>query len=490
MKLKSVLLLTAVMLHQTSLAQTDKELTDKTVIQNEAYTHLAFLASDELKGRDTPSEGQETAAKYIALQLAMYGVKSFEGLSDYRQQVPFKKVIAPSTGAIAAGGESFSYAADFLKMSGDNLNWSGDVVRLKYATADEIKAADVKGKMIVATCGDGTDPSPQTWFSQSSDKRKAAQEAGAIGLIELYNSPQIPWQLLVRYLSGDRISLDKGEAGALTSFWLLDENRKATTAFDAAKTLQIKVEGENAATFTAPNVVGFVEGTDPKLKNEFVVYTAHYDHVGIGQPNAEGDSIYNGARDNAVGAVAVLQAAKNIAKYPTKRSALFVFFTAEEKGLLGSEWFVDNSPVPVNQMVYCNNVDGAGYNDVTKVTVIGLERTTAMETIKGACKAYGLEAIQDPAPEQGLFDRSDNVMFAKKGVPAPDFSLGLTAFDSEIQKYYHQASDHAENMDVEYLFKYWRAYVLTGRLIANAKEKPFWVEGDKYYEAGVELYKK
>lgn len=489
MNLKSLSWIALLAISSVSFGQTDKELTDKTVSKEEAFAHLSFLASDELKGRDTPSEGQEIAAKYLATQLALYGVKAFPTLPDFRQRVPFKKIIAPSSGVIAAGGESFSYNTDFLKMTGENIQWSGEVVKLKHATAEEIAGVDVKGKMIVGSCGDGTDPSPQTWFSQSSDKRKAAKAAGAIGLIELYNSPQIPWQLLVRYLSGDRVTLDKGET-ALTSFWLLDDNKKASIAFENAKSMEINVDGPASGKFTAPNVVGFVEGTDPKLKNEYVVYTAHFDHVGIGQPDAQGDSIYNGARDNAVGAVAVLQAAKNLAKYPTKRSALFVFFTGEEKGLLGSEWFVDNSPLEINKMVYCNNVDGAGYNDVTKVTVIGLERTTAMDNIVAACKTYGLEAIKDPAPEQGLFERSDNVQFAKKGVPAPDFSLGLTAFDAEIQKYYHQAGDHAENMDLAYLHKYWSAYVLTGRMVANAKEKPFWVEGDKYYNAGVELYKK
>ena len=251
----------------------------------------------------------------------------------------------------------------------------------------------------------------------------------------------------------------------------------------------MKVEGASEEKFTAPNVVGYVEGSDPKLKDEYVVYGAHFDHVGTGPANAEGDSIFNGARDNAVGSVAVLQAAKNIAMHPTKRSALFVFFTGEEKGLLGSQYFVENSPLEIKKMVFCNNVDGAGYNDTSKVTIIGLPRTTAEDNIKKACSAFGLEAIDDPVPEQGLFDRSDNVNFARKGVPAPDFSMGLTAFDAEIQKYYHQQADNPETLDLDYLQKYWSAYVLTGRLIGNDPAKPFWAEGDKYYEAGVELYK-
>lgn len=489
MKLKYTLITLSLALGFVSHSQTDKELVDKTENKELSFAHLSFIASDELKGRDTPSEGQEITSKYISTQFALYGVKPFESIPDYRQRVSFKKIISPETGVIAVGGQSFAYESDFLKMSGENLNWSGGIARLKYATAEEIASADVKGKIIVATCGDGQDPSPQAWFSMSSAKREAAKAAGAVGLIELYNSPQIPWQLLVRYLSGDRVALDKGEK-ALSSFWMLDEARKATTAFEGAKTIEIKVEGKVSESFTAPNVVGYVEGTDPKLKNEYVVYCAHFDHVGIGKPDAKGDSIYNGTRDNAIGTVGVLEAARNIAKYPTKRSALFVLFTGEEKGLLGSEWFVDNLPVDAKSIVFCNNIDNGGYNDTSKITVIGLERTTAQENMIAAGKAYGLEVISDPAPEQGLFDRSDNVRFAAKGIPAPDFSMGFTSFDAEIMKYYHQAGDHVESVDMEYVYKYWSAYILAGRLISNDKERPFWIMGDKYYDAGVQLYGK
>jgi aminopeptidase YwaD len=338
-------------------------------------------------------------------------------------------------------------------------------------------------------CGDGSGQSPQQWFGAATAKRAAAKEAGAAGLIEIYNSPQLPWKILVQYLNKDKVQLDKGESDDnFPAFWLNDDNRSAMKAFEEVSKASVSVEGADKKSFTAPNVFGYVEGSDPNLKDEFVVFCAHFDHVGIGTPDAKGDSIYNGTRDNGIGTVAVLQAAKNIAKNPTKRSALFVLFTAEEKGLLGSEYFVDNSPLPVKQMVYCNNVDNGGYNDTSKVTIIGLSRTTAKDNIVKASSEFGLEAIDDPAPEQGLFDRSDNVQFAKKGVPAPDFSLGFTAFDQEIMTYYHQPADHVESLDMAYIHKYWSAYVLTGRLIGNDPKKPFWVEGDKYYEAGVKLY--
>lgn len=487
--MKSILSSCLIILAISLPAQTDKELVMASVIPAETRAQISFLASDELKGRDTPSDGQEIAARFIATQLAMYGVKAYDAHPDYTQRVPFEKTRVPSLGTIAVSEKNYVYGTDFLKITGGNLDWTGEIVFLKHALPDEVASADVKGKMIIASTGDGKDQSPQAWFAMSGEKRKAATDAGAAGLIELYNSPQIPWQMLVGFLNRERVALAGKDEDSLPAFWLLDNNKEATETFKKTKKMAIKIEGADALAFTAPNVVGYVEGTDANLKNEYVVYSAHYDHVGIGAPNAEGDSIYNGARDNAVGTVAVLQAAKNMAKNPTKRSALFVFFTGEEKGLLGSQYFVDNSPLEIKKMVFCNNVDGAGYNDIGKVTVIGLSRTTAEENTKKACAEFGLTAINDLVPEQNLFDRSDNVHFARKGVPAPDFAMGLTAFDAEIQKYYHQAADHVESLDLEYLQKYWSAYVLTGRLIANDKKKPFWVEGDKYYEAGVNLYK-
>jgi Zn-dependent M28 family amino/carboxypeptidase len=256
------------------------------------------------------------------------------------------------------------------------------------------------------------------------------------------------------------------------------------------RTAEVTIAQSMSLALNSKNVVGMVEGTDPTLKNEFIIYSAHYDHNGVGEPNQDGDSIYNGARDNAVGVVTVMSAAENIALYPTKRSALFILFTGEEKGLLGSSYYVQNPLIPLNQMVYCFNSDNGGYNDTSLTTIIGLERTTAAKHIKVASTAFGLTAIDDPAGEQGLFDRSDNVNFAKVGIPAPTFSMGFTAFDEEIFKYYHQTADNPGSMDYDYLTKFFGAYVLSCRLIANDPITPFWVEGDKYHPAGTSLYGK
>ncbi|MDO1450166.1 M28 family peptidase [Rhodocytophaga aerolata] len=177
-----------------------------------------------------------------------------------------------------------------------------------------------------------------------------------------------------------------------------------------------------------------------------------------------------------------------MSKYPTKRSALFILFTGEEVGLLGSKWYVDHPLVPLDKMVFCLNSDNRGYTDTSLITVVGLGLTTADESLNQAAIPFGLKVIDDPAPEQNLFDRSDNLHFAQKGIPAPTISMGFTSFNEEIKKYYHQAADNPNTLDYEYLFKFFQAYVLAGRKIANDSKTPFWKPGDKYEAAGKKLY--
>ncbi len=463
------------------------ELAKQTVDQNLIKSHIGFLASDELKGRDTPSEGLKIAAKYIESRFVEYGVKLAPGMNSYFQSVPMKKVSPPKSGSLTLGDAEYKFQEDFIMLEGDNTDLSADFVFVNYGLEDDLKNVDVDGKIVVAICGDGVSDNPQQWVGQSIQKRLNVASKGGLALIELYNSPMIPWNFLTRYFSGDQIVLDESKDGeSLTHLWM---NRSAEDFNSDKNNAQIVIDGAINEKFNSQNVVGYVEGSDDKLKNEIIVYSAHYDHIGVGQANAEGDSIFNGSRDNAVGTVTVLTAAENLAKTPTKRSGLFVLFTGEEKGLLGSKYFIDNSPVALEDIVYCFNSDNGGYNDTSKATIIGLTRTSAEEMIIEACKAFGLEATEDPAPEQGLFDRSDNVRFASKGIPAPTFSMGFTAFDDEITKYYHQASDNPNTLDYAYLEKFFRSYVYACRMIGNAKEAPFWVKGDKYYEAGKELYK-
>ncbi|MFT4833860.1 MAG: aminopeptidase YwaD [Marinoscillum sp.] len=489
--MKKTLILIALIGSTTfGFAQKDKKLTDKTVDKNSIAAHLKFISSDALGGRDTPSTGLEVAAEYLRTQLELYGVKPLPEYPDYFQPVFMKKVSKANEGQVSVGKSTFSLGEDLLLYKGSDMAYTGEFVFLEYGMPSEIAQSDVKGKVIVCNVGDGEEQSARAQLRLNGVKIEAAKAAGAVSLIELYASPQIPWPLLVRYLTRDQVSLDDGEElNTFTSLLVNNANRQASEAFSNSDSLSVNISGSNVESFIVNNVVGYVEGTDTNLKETYVTYSAHYDHVGIGKPDSTGDNIYNGTRDNGIGTVTVLEAAKNLAMYPTKRSSLFVLFAGEEKGLLGSEWFVDHSPLPLKSIVFCFNSDNGGYNDTSMATVIGRDRTTAKELIVKAIETYGLTAGNDDKyKEQGLFDRSDNVSFASKGIPAPSFGMGVNEFDEQIFRTYHQPSDEFETVDMDYLYTFYRAYVLAGRFIGNMTETPFWVEGDKYYEIGKELY--
>ncbi|WKK75659.1 M28 family peptidase [Marivirga salinae] len=476
------------------VAQDQAELVENTIKRSTIEGHIYFLASDELAGRETGTPGIDVAARYISTTFQRYGVSPVEGATEgYFQEAPLVKNIAPEAYGIKIGKEAVD-AENILRLEGSGVNVESDFVFLNYGTEEDFNNSNIKGKIVVVFAGQKDNQDYRFVYQASVKKSNLAKEAGAIGILELHKDNPDNWKTFQSFMNrGSSIGFaSENNKDSFFKLWVDDPDGTWTKRINLKMKQKLAITIGEAMELPIPskNVVGMVEGTDPELKDEFIIYSAHYDHLGIGKPNAEGDSIYNGARDNAVGVVTVMSAAESIAKNPTKRSALFILFTAEEKGLLGSKYYVENPLFPLDQMVYCFNSDNGGYNDTSLATIIGLERTTAGKHIKKASETFGLKAIDDPAGEQGLFDRSDNVNFAKKGIPAPTFSLGFTAFDAEIGKYYHQQSDNPESIDYDYMEQFFRAFVLSARLIANDEETPFWIEGDKYYEAGKSLYGK
>jgi len=472
----------------SATAQTELEKVKSTVSKNDIEGHIYFLASDELRGRETGSPEIDIAAAYLANTLHRYGVKPVGNNEYYYQNVQMEKVSSPEHISLQLNDLKFD---EFIGFQVDKTDYKGEVLYLNYGLEADYKDKDVKGKLIVAMTGNAENRDARSSYGTSRKKVKIAKEHGAIGLIELSNADDKMWDRFAHYFNGAKTQLVKEEEEIkFIHLWIKDEDQAIEKKLSSTRAIQgkLSISERISKPFLSRNVVGIVEGSDPKLKEEYIIYSAHYDHNGVGKPNEQMDSIYNGARDNAVGTVTVLSAAENIAKYPTKRSALFILFTGEEKGLLGSQWYVDHPVIPLEKMVYCFNSDNGGYNDTSKATIIGLNRTTAAKHIIKAASQFGLEAIDDPALEQGLFDRSDNVRFAAKGIPAPTYSLGFTAFDDEINKYYHQVTDNPDTLDYDYLFQFFQSYVLSCRLIANDPVTPFWVEGDKYYDTGKALY--
>jgi hypothetical protein len=463
-----------------------KQDVEKRFASKDAISQFSYLASDALMGRDPIRPEMKMAYTFIAEELEKAGAKPLPGGNGYYQDIPFNLSSPPTKGSVQLGNFSFSQGQNLLVLEGSSFSGTYEVAEVGFGSVEEFAGKDLKGKIAISNVGAPNKFSPNQLFAEGRAKAKRAKEAGAVALIERFNVPSVPWQLVSGFLNRPQMGLDQGEASNLPYLWVEDLKNQLTGTNLGNATLAI--EGKVNRKIDGKNVLAMIEGTDPQLKNEYILLSAHYDHVGVGSPDETGDSIYNGARDNAVGTVAVLNAAQYFAKNPPKRSILFALWTAEEKGLLGSAYFTNNPMVPLNQVVYNLNIDNAGYNDTSIITVIGLGRTTADFLINEAVAEFGLTAKADPSPEQGLYDRSDNVNFARKGIPAPSFTLGFTAFDDEINKYYHKAADEVDSFDLNYAQLYWKSYILSAQKIANWSQKPQWTAGDKYEEVGKKLY--
>jgi Zn-dependent M28 family amino/carboxypeptidase len=488
--------------------QAQNQLPELNLTKAEVEAHMRFLASDELEGRRTGSRGNNIAARYIAAQLESYGIKPVPGAKAYYQPVPFESVVPPTVGTLTLDKTVLENKKDFLWLSGEVKNVATTAVFANYGWVDaatkrdDFKNLDVKGKVVLVLPGasEADAGNPSAIFEASAKKRQWAAEKGAVALVELYRL-QFPWNFFTNYFGKESLMLATESANGveynIAYGWLKEPAPNPLADLIAGKAKSVKVElsatGGSRTKVASQNVIGMIEGTDPQLKNEYILLSAHYDHVGVGK-QAGGmytpqDSIFNGARDNAFGTVAVLAAAKAFAQQPPKRSVIILLVTGEEIGLLGSQYYAEHPLIPLNQVVFNLNCDAAGYNNTNIVSIFGFGRTGTDEDIRNGLKPFNLEVFADPAPEQNLFDRSDNVSFAVKGIPALTFSPGFTAFDQAIMQYYHQAGDNPDTIDFNYLHKYSQAYIHTARLIGDRAQRPVWKTGDKYEKAGQELYK-
>jgi len=219
------------------------------------------------------------------------------------------------------------------------------------------------------------------------------------------------------------------------------------------------------------NVIGYVEGKDPGINNEFVLLCAHYDHLGTGRfkGSTDTDIIFNGARDNGMGTVALICAAKTLALKPTSRSVVFIAFTGEEEGCLGSKYFVENPLIPLDKIVFVLNNDGGGFNVTHLIRIAGLERISSKDIFTRAVNKYALTVLPYPAEYQYLYYESDTRPFARKGIPAVTVSPGFDKVDDEIRKYVHTVNDEADDtFNYAYLLQFTKAYISIARAIGNS----------------------
>ncbi len=468
----------------------------------ETEAHLRFIASDETQGRMTGEPGSKVAARYIAEQFRLFGIQPVKGQSSYYQNVLFSKTESAGSGKMLVGNDTLSIGKDLALMSSDALNLQNvPYVFVNYGWSDDkgfddYKGLDVKGKIVIARWGspDTSKKGLGAQFELSREKEKIAQKNGALAIIEIFTAKTSFKRVMRFFGGGTKLKSESAKAMDVPAHCLMDSSFLVKLNANVVKTASLTIIPATETILVSPNVVGVLEGTDAKLKNEYIILSAHYDHLGMihkdpTKPDDQ-DTIFNGARDNGFGCSALLLAAKSLSMQRTKRSILFISFTGEEIGLLGSDYYAKHPIVPLKDCVYAFDTDGAGYNDTTVVTTIGLNRTDCQTEIEKSAAAFGLKVVDDPAPEQNLFDRSDNVSFAAKGIPSPDFAPGFTKFDGDILKYYHQLKDEVETVNMAYFHKYCQTYTYAARLIANRDKKPTWRAGDKYEKAYNALYGK
>jgi len=502
--------------------------------------HMAFLADDQLEGRGTASRGHELAALYVAAQFQSYGLEPTGERGTYFQRVPFREIsVVPEQCELTLerGGkeQALTWGDEYL-MRGHELNLDAKVeapvafvgygVTAPNQHYDDYASIDARGKILAYLSGAPAKfPSEQrAHFGSGREKAKNAVAHGAVGLIVL-NTPELakslPWDRVIigyafpamRWLGPDGmpndafpeirvtalLSLPATESffeGASKSWDHVWSDAQASTpqAFDlpfAARLHNVSKHRE----VTSPNVVAALRGSDPHLKAEYVVYTAHTDHLGIGKP-IDGDSIYNGAVDNASGAAALLEIAKVFSQLPRApaRSILFIAVTGEEKGLLGSDYYAHFPTVPKDAMVANINMDGAAvWYDFADIIPFGAEHSSLMPVVRREGERFGLKVSPDPMPEQVFFIRSDQYSFVRQGIPAVFIAGGFQAvdpgingrqvFEHWIQKYYHSPFDDMQQpLDLKGAVKFMKLNFAVGYDVASGPRRPTWNRGDFFGE--------
>jgi hypothetical protein len=472
--------------------------------------HLSFLASDELGGRYTLSPQNRIAARYLVSQLESYGYRGAARDGSFFQKVPlsYRKIDAVASKVVLSVQgmrQEFNCGQDFAAEAAD-ADVSGELVFAGYGISlpqhDDYAKLDVKGKVVVVAPG-----MPRSLaslrFSEQEHKGKAAWEHGAIAVIAIA-PPQLllAWNHISSTMFREVVSLPPQSAvddkyfpfvyagpslikaiasamGKSISYFSQDVFEPATIA----ARIELKIKAEVKPAPLAQNVVGVLEGSDPKLKDEYVLFSAHYDHLQTG-PNGE---VYKGADDDGSGTVSVLEIAQAFAIGPRpRRSILIIFHTGEELGLLGSRFNTDYEPVvPLSKIVADFNIDMIGrsrpeddldqrdakLSDKNSLYIIGSDKlSTELHNISEQTNAETARlrldyTYNDPAHPERLYYRSDHYNYAKHGIPIIFYFTGL-------HRDYHKPTDDVEKIDFEKMERIVRMIFATGWRVANMDHRP------------------
>lgn len=514
---------------------------------NRILENIKTLASDEFEGRAPASPGEERTVAYLEKEFKQMGLEPGNPDGTFVQKVPMRGVTAgPSmrlrfSTAGGAGEMALAFSRDFMawtKRDVPEVKLDAPLVFVGYGIVapeyewDDYKGADVAGKVLVMLVGDPPIPDPKnpgeldasvfrgkamTYYGRWTYKFEMAAAKKAAGCLIIHETGPAgyPWEI-VGNNTGERFDLvtpDGGMSRAAVEGWITYD--KAKSLFDmtgrdlealkrTARDRSFRpVELGATASLTirntirrieSNNVVAKLDGRDAKLRNEYVIYTAHWDHFGIG-PEVNGDKIYNGARDNATGVGGMLEIARVMAKARPRRSVLFLSVTAEEQGLLGAKYYAENPLYPLAKTLADINLDVLNTRGRTKdVTLVGLGMSTLDEYLIKAASEQGRVVVPDPEPEKGSYYRSDHFEFAKQGVPALDMGEGVddigkpqgTGMEARrrfTEEDYHKPSDDVKpDWDLSGMLEDLQLFYKVGRRVADANAFPTWKPGTEFKE--------
>jgi hypothetical protein len=484
--------------------------------------HIEFLADDSLEGRETGTRGHVIAANYVASRFRALGL-SPASKDGWLQQVPFAgALLDEAKSGFSIAGQSFTNRKDILfgpARSEGIDNQQGQVVFVGYGIDDpkgeqnDYAGLNVKGKIVAVLTGFPKGMRSDIGAHYGRTKAKMAQARGAIGLITirtLERERTRPWTREIEGPVHPTLNWAQSDGSGFTEtpgirFGVTLHDKAAAALFAGAPTsleailaaadkvggrpkgfaLKPAVKLDRTTTMsrlTSPNVIGMIPGSDPKLAGEYVLLMGHLDHNGV-DLTKEGDKIFNGAMDNASGIAAMLEAARALASAPTRprRSILFAAVTAEERGLLGSDYLARHPVVEGGKVVSVVNLDmPILLYDFQDVIAFGAEHSTMGPAVARAAQKMGLSLSPDPLPSEGLFTRSDHYSFVKQGVPSIFLITGFKnggdkIFADFLKNHYHKVSDQPSlPFDWNAAAKFAKINTLIAAEIANADDAPKW----------------
>lgn len=465
-----------------------------TITQDEFAWRVGVIAHDSMQGRSTPSPGLDRTAEWIGSEFRRFGLKGGAEGGSFVQRYPLVETAldVEASGLQVAGGARLRFGTDLAPMwgAGEADAEGGLVLVSGEPDAAALEKADLTGKHVAVALPPGTATNRRALFGMLSavGNSEAASvmivngdDDGAwAGVVTSALRPSVSWPSEEPEAMGmaamPRVQIRAGSLARILQAAGVDPERlrrtggmQVTEVRGVTLTLTQRVR---TSPTSAPNVVGILEGSDPELKGEYVVFSGHMDHLGMGTPDANGDSIFNGADDDASGTVAVMEVAEAMASLSPapRRSILFVIVSGEERGLWGSQYFADHPSVPIQQMVADLNVDMVGRNWPDTIVAIGKEHSdlgATMNRVNAAHTELRMTAIDDIWPEERFYFRSDHYNFARKGVP-------ILFFFNGTHPDYHGRDDEPERVDSEKAARISQLLYYLGMEVANAQERPKW----------------